>query len=49
MTLKMKLTIPELRITGQYVTDGRILLLAVKGSGTFWNVLGNKLIRVKLV
>lgn len=41
MTLRLRLTIPELRITGQYNTDGRILLLAVKGSGTFWNVLGN--------
>jgi len=41
MTLRVKLTIPELRIIGKYTTSGRILLLDVEGAGTFWNVLGN--------
>ena len=40
MTLRVKLTIPELRIIGKYTTSGRILLLDVEGAGTFWNVLG---------
>lgn len=41
MTMKLKLSIPELRITGQYKTSGRIFVLAVEGSGTFWNILSN--------
>ena len=39
MTMKLRLSIPELRITGQYKTSGRIFVLAVEGSGTFWNIL----------
>ncbi|KAK4015444.1 protein takeout [Daphnia magna] len=41
MTMKLRLSIPELRITGQYKTSGRIFVLAVEGSGTFWNILSN--------
>jgi len=41
MVLRLKLSIPELRIIGKYVTSGRVLLLEVEGAGTFWNVLGN--------
>merc|ERR1712071_744474 len=43
MTLRVKLTIPELRIIGKYTTSGRILLLDVEGAGTFWNVLGQSI------
>lgn len=39
--LKLKLAIPELRIVGKYVADGRVVLLDVKGTGTFWTVLGD--------
>lgn len=42
MTMKLRLSIPELRITGQYKTSGRIFVLAVEGSGTFWNILSAK-------
>jgi len=41
MTLRLTLAIPELRIIGNYQSDGRILLLEVKGTGTFWTVLRN--------
>ncbi|KAI9556806.1 hypothetical protein GHT06_016597 [Daphnia sinensis] len=41
MTMKLRLSIPELRITGQYKTSGRIFVLAVEGTGTFWNILSN--------
>lgn len=39
MTMRLRLSIPELRITGQYKINGRIFVLAVEGSGTFWNIL----------
>jgi hypothetical protein len=41
MTMRLKMQIPELRITGQYQTSGRVFVLPVEGSGTFWNVLAN--------
>jgi len=41
MTMKVRLSFPELRITGQYKLSGKIFLLPVEGSGTFWNVLND--------
>ncbi|XP_046648871.1 protein takeout-like [Daphnia pulicaria] len=41
MVMKLRLSIPELRITGQYKISGRIFVLAVEGTGTFWNILNN--------
>jgi len=40
-TMRMILSIPELRITGQYQTNGRVFILPVEGTGTFWNILSN--------
>ena len=37
--MRMILSIPELRITGQYQTNGRVFILPVEGTGTFWNIL----------
>jgi hypothetical protein len=43
MVMKLRLSIPELRITGQYKISGRIFVLAVEGTGTFWNILSMKI------
>jgi hypothetical protein len=43
MVMKLRLSIPELRITGQYKTSGRIFVLAVEGTGTFWNILSKQI------
>lgn len=46
MTMKLRLSIPELRITGQYKTSGRIFVLAVEGAGTFWNILSTLILLI---
>lgn len=37
--VKLDLTIPELRINGNYDISGTVLLLPIKGDGTFWLIL----------
>jgi hypothetical protein len=37
--VKIDLTIPELRIAGLYDITGTVLLLPIKGDGTFWVIL----------
>lgn len=41
MTLKLRLQIPELRITGQYKLTGRLFVMNLEGTGTFWNILND--------
>lgn len=37
--IKIDITIPELKINGNYDISGSVLLLPIKGQGTFWVVL----------
>ena len=39
MKIKVRLTFPELRLTGQYNLKGRIFALPLQGTGPFWSII----------